>query len=367
MKSKVSNEGLMSKQTSIAAMMLVMLVTLLIGFLMNSILCLISCLTAAPLTYWLLCYYKKFKAERLWVLIFSMPVFYCAQFVGGTGRISLLILSFGLVTYVGSILYRNLKSYLLTSLLVLYLGILLPTFAIGYNQYACINYGRSCFRLFSSFEGVIYLTDGTRELYGLRDRFGLLTEPEYERISESDISSDESLKILELRKDGYIRYYDVNNKSFTHDFSIRPDLQHKVRMILESYLTENASEYNDRGQIGVIDLTEDKHIADVRITMLGNPVLNYEPDSFLTNHTSTFAAEKFYQEVNTGLFYQRESIRVQNTTKHSLSYLVNVPGKSFPRYRIFIMLATDSVPDEKAICKLAEKVALLPELNLYQE
>ena len=88
----------------------------------------------------------------------------------------MLLASFGLVTFVGTRLYKNTQNLLLTISSVLYLGVLLPSFAIGYNQYACINYARSGFYYLNPFKGILYITDSKGELYGLRDRYGLLIE-----------------------------------------------------------------------------------------------------------------------------------------------------------------------------------------------
>ena len=128
-----------------SAMLMIMLFSFLTGLSMSARLCQIMCLTAAPLTYWLLCHYHKVKADKLWVLVIGMILFWYAQIVAGAWRASMLIVSFGLVIYVGTRLYKNTKDNLLVNIFVIYLGILLPSFSIGYNQYACMNYARSGF------------------------------------------------------------------------------------------------------------------------------------------------------------------------------------------------------------------------------
>ena len=111
---------------------------------------------------------------------------------------SMLLVSFGLVVYVGTRLYHNTKDNLLANTMVLYLGILFPSFSIGYNQYACINYARSGFYYMEPFHGILYLTDSMREFYGLRDRYGLLVEPVYERIRESDCKKTATAVTMKL-------------------------------------------------------------------------------------------------------------------------------------------------------------------------
>ena len=338
-----------------SAILMILLVTFLTGLAMNARLCQILCMSAAPLTYWLLCHYHKVNAEKVWVLVVSMTIFWYAQIVGGVWRVSILLVSFGLVIYVCTRLYQHIKDNLLVNTMVLYLGILLPSFSIGYNQYACINYARSGFYYMEPFHGILYLTDSTRELYGLRDRYGLLVEPVYERICESDRFPNGWPYIYELQKDGYCRYYEVVNNTFTHEPDICPDLQHEIREILENHFKWNGSEYDDKGQITVTELIDGKTIADVRISMYGNPFINYNTERFIPDDSVTVAS---------GEFFHNDSVKVYHGTKHSLSYAQEIPDKTTPRYRIYVRLATDSIPADSTLLGLAEKVAALRELKL---
>lgn len=337
-----------------SAMLMIMLVAFLTGLSMSARLCQIMCLTAAPLTYWLLCHYYKVKADKLWVLVVSMVFFWYAQIVAGAWRASMLIVSLGLVVYVGTRLYKNTKDNLLANVFVIYLGILLPSFSIGYNQYACMNYARSGFYYLSPFQGILYITDNTNELYGLRDRYGLLVEPEYERILEGDRLPSGWTYIYVMRKDGNERYYDVYNNRFVHESDIRPDLQHDVRTILERHFSEEGSEYDDRGQIKVTDLLDGKTVADVRVTMYGNPVVDYASERFLPDDSISVAA---------GDFFRNDSVKVHHGTKHGLSYAVNVSTDTIQRYRIYVRLATDAVPQDSALIEIADKVAALNTLK----
>lgn len=338
-----------------SAILMILLVSFLTGLAMNARLCQILCMSAAPLTYWLLCHYHKVKAEKVWVLVVSMTIFWYAQIVPGVWRVSMLLVSFGLVIYVATRLYQNIKDNLLVNTMVLYMGILLPSLSIGYNQYACINYARRGFYYMEPFHGILYLTDSTCELYGLRDRYGLLVEPVYERICESDRFPNGWPYIYELQKDGYCRYYEVVNNTFTHEPDIRPDLQHEIREILENHFELNGSEYDDKGQITVTELIDGKTIADVRISMYGNPCINYNAKHFIPDDSIT---------VSSGEFFHNDSVKVYHGTKHSLSYAQDIPDKTTPRYRIYVRLATDSIPADSTLIGLAEKVAALRELKL---
>jgi len=57
-------------------------------------------------------------------------------------------------------------------------------------------------------------------------------------------------------------------------------------------------------------------------------------------------------------------IQLRNTDyiKQSLSYAINFP-ETTPRYRIYVRLATDSIPSDSTLIDLAKNVAALKELK----
>ena len=205
------------KQTKIiSAILMVMLVAFITGLSMSAAACQLMCLTAAPVTYWLICRYNRVVAEKMWVMVIAMIIFWYAQIMADWWRGFMLLVSLGMVAYAGTILYQKTKNGLLCIGVVLYLGVFLPSFSIGYNQYACIQYARSRFHYLEPFRGILYITD-TKGKYGLRDRYGLIIEPEYEtiRIGEKRTSYWSHLYILE--KNGFNRYYDVFNNKFVQE------------------------------------------------------------------------------------------------------------------------------------------------------
>ena len=337
-----------------SAILSVLFMAFLTGISMTPHLCQVMCFTAAPLTYWLLCHYLRQKSEFLWVLVISMAIFWYGQLLSGTWRASLLLVSFGLVIFVGTRLYKNTQNFLLAICTVIYLGVFLPSFSIGYNQYACINYARSGFYYLSPFKGILYITDSTRELYGLRDRYGLLIKPKYEHIGSGTNVPYKWSYVFPMQKDGYTRYYDVLNNEFVNESDIKEDLQHNVREIIENHFAECGSGYDDRGQITITDLQNGKTIADVRVCMYGNPFLNYYPERFIADDSVL---------VEAGQFFSNDSVKVYNDMlKKSMSYAVNVPD-SLDRYRIYVRIAGDSLTSHYTLMDIARKVASLPELK----
>ena len=117
----------------------------------------------------------------------------------------------------------------------------------------------------------------------------------------------------------------------------------------------NGSEYDDMGQIMVKELIDGKTIADVRISMYGNPIINYNSERFIPDDSVAVAS---------GEFFHNDSVKVYHGTKHSSSYATQIPDDTTPRYKIYVRLATDSIPADSTLIELAGKVAALRELKL---
>ena len=337
-----------------SAVLGILLTALFAGLSMNTRTCQFVCLTAVPLTYWIVCRYYRTDAEKLWVLVMAMLIFWYAQILAGVWRMSLLAVSLLMVVYVTYLFYRNTKNYLVANVLAIYLGLLLPSLAIGYNQYAYINYARQGFRSMDPYDGIIPITDKTGEFVGLRDRYGLLVEPKYERIYPDDYTIVGFCYRFRLHKDGYVNYFYVYDSEVKKPNDIVPDLQKEVRRIIENHLEWNGSEYDDRGQIKVTELYGNKTIADVRIMMYGNPHINYYPNRFLPDDTIA---------IGSGQFYRNDSTVVPNGTKRVKSYSVNIPTDSTAKYNIYVRLATDSLQSDSVLIELVGKVAELHELK----
>lgn len=336
-------------EKAIGAVFTIMFVSIITGLSMNASTCIIICLVAVPITYWILCSYHRIKPAYIWILMINMALFYGAQFFSGMWRISLLIISSGMTIYVMTCFYKKTKKVLLTIACVLYLGIILPTISIGYNQFACIKYPRYNAGTLYPYKGILLITDSTRELYGIRDRYGLLVEPAYEHIGEVEERIKSS--IVSLQKDGFTQYYDIENDCFVEKSSILPNLQHLVRTIIESYFTETGHAYDDMGHVVITNIFNGDTIADVRIKMNGNPYLIYSRERFIPDDSITIAPNQFFRN---------DCIEVHGESKVSMCCALN---SIFNQYRIYIMIVKDRILSEKELFALAYRVASLQELN----
>lgn len=138
------------------------------GLLMQPRLCMTMCFIASPMLYWLTGRYYNIKAEKVWLVILGVVCFWYAQILGGVFRVLTLAISFILIAVVCIYLYHTTKSHCLSAINMVFLGIILPSLSIGYNQYACINYPRSGNYYLDPYRGILRINNTTNgELVGL--------------------------------------------------------------------------------------------------------------------------------------------------------------------------------------------------------
>ena len=189
--------------------------TLYAGLAMNARICLFACVVAPTLSFHLLKRYYGLEKGKVWVLVISMLIFFFAQTHAGLLRMAMLGISFSMVIYVCSSFYQNKKKWLLSVMSAIYVGILLPSLAIGNNQYTCFNVGRTGYYTLDTYPGIFSIEDKKTGKIGLRDRYGLLVKPEYDAIVYH--TARHWFGELELRKNGYYTLYDICNDEYSKD------------------------------------------------------------------------------------------------------------------------------------------------------
>ena len=309
------------------------------GYSMNQRFCQSMCFVAPPLVYWMVCRYFNLKAEKVWLLLLGSVVFWYAQSLGSVFRVAALTASFMMIAYTCTYLYKSLKSHTVTIASILYLGVLLPTFSIGYNQYTCLNYPRSGYYYLAPYNGILYINDTTNgDLVGLRDRYGLLVEPEYEYIRPGFVTQWGWTTSFLLQKDGYSQTYHIyDNKILPSD--IKPELQSRLCKIITGYFDGFDEGCADRGEILVTDLQKDKTIGHVRVSMHGLAIWQYENSNFLLEDTTTVQVNEFLRTDSVDIT-EYENMNI-------LCYAENIPNDSTAKYKVYVRLALDKTPTEK--------------------
>lgn len=329
-------------------LLLVAAYTLYAGLTMNTRMSLFMCLLAPTLSYWLLSKHYGMEAKKFWPILIGMVTFFYAQSTAGVWRMGLLGISIAFVAYSCSRFYKAKRKLALSLVATLYLGALLPSLAIGYNPYACINYGRFRYYTLTPYTGIFYIKDHTGDSIGLRDRYGLLVKPEYERLAYHD--RHHWFGELELRKNGYYTLYDICDNTFRKGDKINAELQDSICRIVDRHFTTYDYIYDDRMEIKVTECASGHVLSHVKVLKNGS--------SFYFDYGTEPYIKADSVAVTSGEFVSDSLVAIHdNWTKKTLSYSYDVNMDSVAKYNIFILSARDKMPLQEEEQTLATCIA----------
>lgn len=313
-----------------SALMLVCITALYSGLAMDARVCLLVCICVPAFSFWLISRHYGMKRERWWVLVVAMLLFFYSQPLAGLWRVALLAVSFALVVYMGCRLYRHTKHHMLTISTILYVGVFVPTLAIGHNPYACIDYGRLGFYTHQPYNGIFYIKDGDCM--------------EHIRHHESGIWYDE----VALCKDGYVTLYDILSARFVSN-DINGELQSDVCRALRKIMLSYDCGYDDRMEVKVTEIPTGKTISHVKATVNGGLIYNYSDEPFLPEDTATLQSG----EIRCDTLAASES----SSSKVMLSHALDIRKDSVGIYHIGIRMAAGKMPEQSMAIQLANEIA----------
>ncbi len=191
---------------------------------------------------------RRFRFTDVTYISAGSLLFWSAQYFAGTARIALLAASAALIGYRTFKLIAETRRTGLPALLFLFVAILLPSMALGYNQYTALHTIR-LFNHTASRPTVGTLRVKSADGYGLRDRYGMIIPAVYDAIEP--ISTPYKLYAI-VRKGNNEGLFDYGH---THDFiartsTITPISQRKAEQLISTELAEKGGHF---GQIIVMD------------------------------------------------------------------------------------------------------------------
>lgn len=328
-----------------SALMLTCIITFYTGLAMSAKACRVVCLVLPILSYWLICHHYQIRPKRLWLLVVSMTVFYYAQPFAGLWRIIILSVSLAMVIYMTVQLYQATDKLVLSILTVFYIGMFLPSLAIGYNQYACIRYGRQYYYSHAPYNGIFYIKDISGEKQGLRDRYGVLVEPEYDGIYHPD--GNGGLVEIELRKNGHSEYYDPWTGEIRKNDEINEDLQAEICKDINAFVDKYTTDYDDRIEVKVTEFSTSKVLSHVKVAMYGLPFYSYKDTVFLPEDTVKLLSGEVYCDT---------LVLLKHSQKKMISYALDLKRDSVPMYRITLKIAQNKLPPKSMAEELADSI-----------
>ena len=332
------------------------------GLAMDNRMCRFACIVLSPLSFYLIARYvtsckgtleKDPMVGKLWLMVAAMVIFFCAQRYAGMWRVWMLVVSIAMVAYVCWRTFGKQGLAGISILAIAYLGILLPTMAIGYNQYTCIKYGRQDLYPLGP-DNILRIKDLKTNKIGLRDRYGMLIEPAYENIVPN--SRIIPLGVYELRNNGCYTLYNVyQNKMMTSNVS-DPNLQDRICQILDKYCDRNAYGHRDRLEIRVTNkFKAEIPLSHVKMTRNGiTSYYDYSDHPYISNDSVTLCSGEF----------ATDTIERYGDTFHILHYSYEVKRDSTVLYNIDLKTARQSTPQHEELDELAMRIESLLKLLL---
>lgn len=329
------------------SLQLIAIGTLYTGLTMNGRLCLFACVVAPTLSFHLLKRYYGLKKGKVWVLVISMLIFFFAQTYAGLLRMSMLSISVCMVAYVCSSFYQKEKKLLLSVMSAIYVGILLPSLAIGNNQYTCFNVGRTGYYSLDTYPGIFSIEDKKTGKIGLRSRYGLLVKPEYESIVYH--TPRHWFGKLELRKNGYYTLYDICNNEYRKDNHISHQLQDSICHIVEGHLSEYDYKPDERMEVRLIEASNCQVRTHIKALKNGSVIYDYDDkEAFIPTDSVSYTP---------GTIVCDSLIRLEWCQLKSLSYAHSATTKDSAVYNIQVTLARENMPKPKEAEMLVQKIS----------
>lgn len=329
------------------SLLLITIGTLYAGLTMNARLCLFTSVVAPTMSFHLLKRYYGLEKGKMWVLVISMLIFFFAQPHAGLLRMSMLGISFSMVAYVCSSFYQKEKKLLLSVISAIYVGILLPSLAIGNNQYTCFNVGRTGYYSLDIYPGIFSIEDKKTGKIGLRSRYALLVKPEYESIVYH--TPRHWFGKLELRKNGYYTLYDICNNEYRKDNHISHQLQDSLCQIVEEHLSEYDYKYDERLEVRLIEAKNSQVRTHIKALKNGSVIYNYDDKgAFIPTDSVSYTP---------GTIVCDSLVRLEWCMLKSLSYTHNATTNDSAVYNIHVTLARENMPKPKEAEMLVQKIS----------
>ena len=339
-------------------LMLVAICALYAGLAMDMRMCRFACIVLPSLSLYLIARYvnsfcgtseKNPVVGKLWMMVAAMVLFFYAQRYAGMWRVWMLVVSIAMVAYVCWRTFGKQGLVQISILATVYLGIFLPTLAIGYNQYACIEYGRRGLYTLEPLRGIFYIKDTNTDKVGLRDRYGILIEPIYDNIVHN--SHNRPLGIYELRNNGCYTLYNVyQNKMMTSNVC-DPNIQDSICQILDKYCDRNAYGHRDRLEIRVTNkFKAEIPLSHVKMTRNGmTSYYDYSDHPYISEDSVTLRSGEF----------ATDSVVRYGDTFNVLHYSYDVKQDSAVLYNIDVKTARQSTPQHEELDDLAKRIETL--------
>lgn len=152
------------------------------------------------------------QSRDILIMLFGTFVYWFAQFWDHESKIAMLAINLCCIAYVCFMKEFNWKALLLAPTAII---VFIQPFCIGYNLYTCTDAGLSGkYQFYDKAIKGLWLVDCGRKKIGLRDRYGIILDTDYEDIQQMERSKP----YVMVQKNGKWGVYDIEQ----HRMEIEP-------------------------------------------------------------------------------------------------------------------------------------------------
>lgn len=338
------------------ALLLVALFALYFGLALYDRACALACVVAPMVSLYLLQRLRGVAMGKLWVVVIAMVPFFLSQFEAGVERVAMLALSLCAMAYACGGLLRSVKDLPFYVVVVGYLGVLLPSMAIGSNPYCCLDVARVYRQRLDAYPGILVVKDPETGKVGLRDRYGMLVKPEFDSFAFH--TANNRIGVLEMRRNGYYTLYDLwSEKRWVADH-IDHSLQDRICKVVEGHANVYDYERCERMEIRVTELASNKLdtcteqvpnklVACVKARKMETVDYDCDPVPFIPTDSIARSAGEVV----------RDTVVTPNEfTLHSISYAQIVTVGKGKTYLVQVLLARKQKPTQQEAVNLVQNV-----------
>ena len=181
---------------------------------------------------------QHLQNKDVWILAFGAVLYWWAQFFDSEFKIMLLIINLCCIAYVCFLKGLNWKTLLFVPIAII---VFIQPCCIGYNLYAATHVGmRAKYKDYAPAIKGLWLVDCGSDKLGLRDRYGMILNADYEDI----VQLQRTKLFVKVQKNGRWGVYDIEQRRLEVDPVYTAIIQKgKYTFLLEDELNPENNKY----------------------------------------------------------------------------------------------------------------------------
>ena len=181
---------------------------------------------------------QQLQSKDAWILVLGAVLYWWAQFFDNEFKMTFLVINLCSIAYVCFLKGLNWKTLLFVPFAII---VFIQPCCIGYNLYTATNVGmRAKYRDYAPAIKGLWLVDCGSDKLGLRDRYGMILNADYEDIQQLQPTKP----FIKVQKDGKWGVYDIEQRKMEIEPTYTDIVQKgKYTFLLEDTLNTENTKY----------------------------------------------------------------------------------------------------------------------------